>query len=155
MIAMDDPFNLQRFVDAQQPVFEQVRAELAAGRKRSHWIWFVFPQIQGLGYSDTSRRFAIALRQEAEAFLCHPILGPRLEDCTRLVNRVEGRSASQIFGDVDAMKFRSSMTLFAHVSGETSVFSKALQTYFAGEADDATLASLRPAQSATSSTIPS
>ncbi len=139
---MDDPYNLKRFVDAQNTVFEQVRAELGAGRKRGHWMWFVFPQIRGLGHSEASRRFAISTREEAFAFLRHPILGPRLAECTRLVNQIEALTASQIFGDIDAMKFRSSMTLFATVAPDDRVFGDALRKFFAGEPDGATLANL-------------
>ncbi len=107
-----EPFDLQRFVEAQAPVFERVCAELEAGRKESHWMWFVFPQIEGLGRSPTAQRFAISGRDEAEAYLRHAVLGPRLRRCTELVNGVEGRSAHQIFGAPDDMKFHSSMTLF-------------------------------------------
>ncbi|MGC2517804.1 MAG: DUF1810 domain-containing protein [Burkholderiales bacterium] len=133
---MNDPHDLQRFVDAQAPVFEQVCAELREGRKRSHWMWFVFPQIKGLGHSETARRFAISSREEAEAYLQHPVLGPRLRECTRLVNLVEGRSIEQIFGHPDDVKFRSSMTLFAHVASGNPVFQEALQKYFEGKPDD-------------------
>src|SRR5579862_4035190 len=113
---MDHPYDLQRFVSAQNPVYEQVRAELRGGRKESHWIWYIFPQIRGLGHSQTAATFGIASREEAEAYLKHPVLGPRLRECTRLVNRVEGRSVNQIFGYPDDLKFRSSMTLFASVA---------------------------------------
>lgn len=133
---MNDPHDLQRFVDAQAPVFEQVCTELRAGRKRSHWMWFVFPQIRGLGHSETARRFAIASREEAEAYLQHSLLGPRLRECTRLVNLIEGRSIGQIFGHPDDLKFRSSMTLFAHVPPDNRVFQEALKKYFGGQADD-------------------
>jgi uncharacterized protein (DUF1810 family) len=133
---VNDPHDLQRFVDAQAPVFEQVCAELREGRKRSHWMWFVFPQIKGLGQSEAARRFAISSPEEAEAYLQHPILGPRLRQCTRLVNLVEGRSIEQIFGHPDDVKFRSSMTLFAHVASENRVFQEALQKYFGGKPDE-------------------
>jgi uncharacterized protein (DUF1810 family) len=136
---MDDPFDLQRFLDAQAPVFDAVRSELRAGRKRTHWMWFVFPQIQGLGMSAMSRRFAISSRDEATAFLRHPILGVRLRECTWLVNRVEGRSAYDIFGDPDCFKFHSSMTLFS--DGDV-LFQDALTKYFDGLPDQATLAKL-------------
>src|ERR1051326_7646632 len=116
-----DPFNLQRFVKAQDPVFDQVCAELRAGRKRSHWIWFIFPQIRGLGHSAISAAFAISSQQEAEAYLNHAILGTRLRDCTRLVNLAEGRAIDQIFGFPDDMKFRSSMTLFAEVAQDNQI----------------------------------
>lgn len=136
---MDASFDLGRFVEAQNPVIDRVREELRQGSKRSHWMWFVFPQLKGLGRSWTAAKYGIESRAEAEAYLAHPILGPRLAECTRLVTQVEGRSAEQIFGDVDAMKFRSSMTLFARVSGEPSVFADALQKYFGGQADPLTL----------------
>jgi uncharacterized protein (DUF1810 family) len=133
---VNDPYDLQRFVDAQAPVFEQVCTELREGRKRSHWMWFVFPQIKGLGHSETARRFAISSREEAEAYLQHPVLGPRLRECTRLVNLVEGRSIEQIFGHPDDLKFRSSMTLFANIPSDNRVFQEALQKYFGGKPDD-------------------
>jgi uncharacterized protein (DUF1810 family) len=139
---MDDPHNLQRFVDAQQPVLSRVEAELRAGRKASHWMWFVFPQVSGLGYSATSRKFAIASRAEAEAYLLHPVLGARLRDCTRLVNAVQGRSAREIFGSPDDQKFHSCMTLFAAVAPDPAIFAEALQKYFAGARDPQTLARL-------------
>jgi uncharacterized protein (DUF1810 family) len=136
---LNDPYNLQRFVDAQAPIFEQVCSELRAGDKRSHWMWFVFPQIQGLGHSELARRFAISSREEAQAYLSHPVLGTRLRECTRLVNAVEGRTIEQIFGYPDNMKFRSSMTLFANATSENQVFNEALQKYFGGEFDTSTL----------------
>ena len=136
---LNDPYDLQRFVDAQGPVYEQVRAELRAGRKRSHWMWFVFPQIEGLGRSDTARRYAISSRAEAEAYLEHPVLGPRLRECTRLVNLVEGSSAEDIFGYTDSRKFRSSMTLFAHSTTDDQIFWDALRKYFRGDYDYLTL----------------
>jgi uncharacterized protein (DUF1810 family) len=140
--AMDDPFNLQRFLDAQAPVHTTAHAELAAGRKRSHWMWFIFPQISGLGSSAVSRFYAIASRQEAEAYLRHPVLGPRLRACTQLVNAVQGRSAYDIFGDPDCMKFHSCMTLFAEVAEDDAVFREALAKYYGGAPDQATLARL-------------
>jgi uncharacterized protein (DUF1810 family) len=136
---MTDSFNLERFVDAQDPIFEQVLAELRRGRKESHWIWFVFPQLTGLGQSWMSRQYGISSRAEAEAYLAHPILGSRLIECTRLVNLVEGRSIKEIFGEIDAVKFRSSMTLFAQVAVDRGVFADALQKYYAGRADQLTL----------------
>ena len=135
---MDDPHDLQRFVDAQAPIIDQVRDELAQGRKRSHWMWFVFPQIAGLGFSAMAQRYAISSLNEAKAYLHHPILGPRLEDCTRLVLAVDGRSAHDIFGSPDDMKFRSSMTLFAQAAPD-GVFTEALRKYFASEPDPETL----------------
>src|ERR1051325_3915875 len=115
-VNMDDPFNLQRFVEAQDPVFNQVLSELQQGRKRGHWMWFIFPQLAGLGHSSMASKFAISSREEGQAYLNHPILGPRLRECSRFVNRVEGRSIQQIFGSPDDLKFRSCMTLFAHVT---------------------------------------
>lgn len=136
---MHDPFNLRRFVSAQDPVFDRVLTELRDGQKRSHWMWFVFPQIQGLGHSEISRRYAITCRAEADAYLHHPVLGPRLEACTQLVNATEGRSAYDIFGSPDNMKFHSCMTLFAAVSPGASIYSQALGRYFAGSPDPATV----------------
>lgn len=135
----NDPHDLQRFVDAQNPVFEQVCAELRQGHKESHWIWFIFPQLRGLGHSQMATRFGISSRQEAAAYLKHSVLGPRLRECTRLVNLVEGRSIEQIFGYPDDLKFRSSMTLFAGATSENQIFKDALQKYFAGEPDPLTL----------------
>ncbi len=113
--------------------------ELRAGRKRSHWMWYFFPQIQGLGWSSTSRKFAISGRDEAEAYLAHPVLGERLRECTRLVNAAEGRTAEEIFGYPDYLKFRSSMTLFSRVGSEPQVFLDALDKYFEGTPDERTL----------------
>lgn len=136
---MDDLYDLQRFVDAQDPVYTQVCDELRNGRKRSHWMWFVFPQIQGLGSSAMAQRFAISSLAEAEAYLRHPLLGPRLRDSTRLVNLVEERSIEAIFGYPDCLKFRSSISLFARATSDNEVFVEALRKYFAGEADPQTL----------------
>jgi uncharacterized protein (DUF1810 family) len=142
MTMSGDPFELQRFVDAQAPVYSYVLEELRAGLKQRHWIWFIFPQMRGLGSSSMAHAYGIGSRMEAEAYLAHPIMGSRLMECTRLVNGVEGRTAEQIFGAVDAMKFRSSMTLFSQVAGEDSVFAEALRKYFSGKADPLTLAKL-------------
>lgn len=136
---MNHPYDLQRFVDAQNPVYDKVRSELRNGRKNSHWMWFIFPQIDGLGSSPMARKFAISSLAEAAAYLEHPILGPRLTECTRLVNLVEGRSIEQIFGYPDDLKLRSSMTLFAHATPDNRVFIDALRKYFGGEFDAATL----------------
>ena len=136
---MSGPYNLQRFVDAQNPVYEQVCSELRAGRKSGHWMWFIFPQIKGLGHSHLASKFAISSREEAEAYLEHPILGPRLRECSRLVNLVEGRSIDEILGYPDDLKFRSSMTLFAHATSDNQVFKDALRKYFEGEFDRLTL----------------
>ena len=136
---MGDPYDLQRFVDAQSPVYQRVCAELRNGRKTSHWMWFIFPQIRGLGSSPLAHKFAISSLAEARAYLQHPDLGPRLIECTRLMNLVEGRSINQILGYPDDLKFRSSMTLFARASSGDQVFADALQKYFAGKPDPATL----------------
>jgi uncharacterized protein (DUF1810 family) len=139
---MADPFNLERFVDAQAPVYEQVRRELMAGQKQSHWMWFVFPQIAGLGQSAMSIRFAIASMAEAKAYLAHPVLGPRLRECARLALEVADKTARDIFGSIDEIKFRSSMTLFAEAASDEDVFQRCLDKYFAGKLDPATLAKL-------------
>lgn len=135
---MTDPFDLDRFIQAQNPVFGAVQAELARGRKQTHWMWFVFPQIAGLGFSAMSQRYAIGSRAEAEAYLAHPTLGPRLIECTRLVLAVDGRTINAILGAPDDSKFGSSMTLFGAVSDE-AVFDEALAGEVFGERDDATL----------------
>ncbi len=131
-------FDLDRFVHAQAPVMPAVEAELRAGRKTSHWMWFVFPQIAGLGLSSMAQRYAIASRAEAEAYLAHPVLGQRLRDCTGWVLSTTGRTAHQVFGDPDTMKFRSSMTLFDAVAPGT-VFDEALDRFFGAERDPETL----------------
>ena len=129
---MSDAFDLDRFVQAQDPVLAQVRRELGEGRKRSHWMWFVFPQLRGLGRSAIAQHYGIASLAEAKAYLAHPVLGPRLVECTGLVNKVEGRSVHQIFGSPDDLKFHSSMTLFAAADPDAAAFRKALAKYFAG-----------------------
>ncbi|KAB0681429.1 DUF1810 domain-containing protein [Aureimonas leprariae] len=134
-----DPFDLERFVAAQAPVYPQVRAELERGRKASHWMWFVFPQIAGLGSSPTARAFAIRSPDEARAYLAHPALGKRLFECIDLVLAVEGRSAHEIFGSPDDMKFRSSLTLFRAAAPEEARFDAGLRRYYAGKADERTL----------------
>src|SRR5262245_39126432 len=136
---MDDPYNLNRFVQAQNPVYAQVCAELQEGHKRGHWMWFVFPQIKGLGYSPTSRLFAISSLEEARAYMRHPILGPRLIECTKLVISNSGLTIHQIFGSPDDLKFHSSMTLFSHAASEKEVFEEALQKFFGGQHDQATV----------------
>jgi uncharacterized protein (DUF1810 family) len=138
-----DPYNLQRFVDAQQPVYEQVLRELRAGRKTSHWMWFIFPQIAGLGLSSMAQRYAISSRAEAESYLQHSVLGLRLTECTRLVNQQVGRGIEEILGDIDGLKFRSSMTLFAQVAKDNPIFGEAIQKYYGGEFDELTLAVFR------------
>jgi len=135
---MNDPFNLQRFVDAQSPIFDRVSSELRDGAKRSHWMWFIFPQIKGLGQSQLARIFAISSREEAKAYIEHPILGLRLIECAELVNLIEDRTIEQIFGHPDDLKFRSCMTLFANVS-DNQIFVDALRKYFNGESDPSTL----------------
>jgi len=135
---MTDPFDLERFVGAQSPVYERVLAELRRGRKQSHWMWFIFPQLAGLGHSAMAQRFAIDSTEEARAYLAHGLLGPRLRECTALVNAVEGRTISEILGSPDDLKFCSSMTLFAAVSDETE-FSSAIAKYCGGTRDRRTL----------------
>ncbi len=140
---MDDPFNLNRFVEAQSADYEEVLAELRAGRKRSHWIWFIFPQFKGLGRSSTSEYYGIGSIDEAAAYLRHAVLGQRLVECTTLVNRIEGRSVDEIFGFPDNLKFRSSMTLFAQAAEDSTVFNAALEKYFGGAPEARTLELLR------------
>lgn len=139
MSAEPDPHNLERFVAAQADCIARVMTELRDGRKASHWMWFIFPQVAGLGRSETARFYAIRSRDEARAYLAHSLLGPRLLSCTGLVNQVRGESAEQIFGSVDAMKFHSCMTLFAAIAPEEPAFREALRRYFAGRPDQATL----------------
>ena len=137
-----DPYRLERFVEAQNGVYPQVVAELRQGRKRSHWMWFIFPQIRGLGSSPTAIEFAISSRDEAARYLAHPVLGPRLEECTRLVTQVQGRSIGQIFPYPDDLKFCSSMTLFAQSAADNRIFLEALRKYCGGQLDERTLALL-------------
>jgi uncharacterized protein (DUF1810 family) len=137
--------DLGRFLEAQEDVYEQALGELRAGRKRSHWMWFIFPQFDGLGTSPTSRRFAIRSLDEARAYLRHPVLGPRLTECTEAVMELQGLTARQVFGTPDDRKFRSSMTLFELVSGPESPFASALETYFSGERDARTIELVRRA----------
>jgi len=134
---MTDPFDLQRFVQAQDPVIDAVMDELRAGHKRSHWMWFVFPQLRGLGNSPTAVRYALSGAGEAHAYLAHPTLGARLETCCRLLLALPGSNPEAVFGPVDAMKLRSSMTLFAAVSGRP-VFDEVLAKYFGGREDGMT-----------------
>ncbi len=135
---MADEYDLDRFVTAQEPVLAQVRQELEAGRKRSHWMWFVFPQLAGLGHSAMARQYAISSLAEARAYLEHPVLGPRLIGLTKLVNQVNGRSIHEIFGSPDDLKFHSSMTLFAQARPDEPVFREALDKYFGGVMDRGT-----------------
>lgn len=144
----DDPYNLQRFVDAQDApswrgsmsIYEVACEELRNGLKEEHWMWFIFPQIAGLGRSAMAQRYAISSLKEAAAYLEHPVLGPRLRECTRLMLEVQGRAAGEILGFIDEMKFRSSMTLFANATTDNQIFLDALQKYFHGQQDEATLA---------------
>jgi uncharacterized protein (DUF1810 family) len=136
---MNDPYGLQRFVKAQDPVFGQVCSELRSGRKESHWMWFVFPQLEGLGYSWMARKYAIGSREEAEAYSNHPVLGPRLRKCTQLVNEVQGSPIEDIFGYPDHLKFHSSMTLFSKAASDNRVFVEALKKYFDGKPDRRTM----------------
>lgn len=141
---MMDPFRLQRFADAQAPVWDEVKVELLAGRKRTHWMWFVFPQLAPLGRSSTARFYGIASLDEARAYLQHPVLGPRMLQCCELLMQVRNRSAAEIFGDVDAMKLRSCLTLFEAAAPECGSFAACLQKYFGGERDPLTLELLAP-----------
>jgi uncharacterized protein (DUF1810 family) len=135
-------FDLTRFLEAQEPVYAQVVAELRRGRKESHWMWFIFPQIAGLGQSAAARRYAVGSAAEAAAYLAHPVLGRRLLECTRLVLEAPASSAEEIFGYPDVLKFRSCMTLFAHAAAENEPFLQALKKYYGGEGDPLTLAQL-------------
>jgi len=141
---MGDRFDLKRFVDAQNPEWEGVLSELREGCKRGHWMWFIFPQLRGLGRSSTANYFGISSRAEAEAYLRHPVLGQRLLECTLLVNSVEGRSIEAILGGIDAVKFRSSMTLFTEVGPDWEIFRNSLKKYSGGKADQLTLDLLGP-----------
>jgi uncharacterized protein (DUF1810 family) len=134
-----DPHNLTRFVQAQEEAYARALAEIRGGRKRSHWMWYIFPQFDGLGFSSTSKRYAIKSAAEAKAYLDHPVLGPRLLECAEAVLRVRGRSASEIFGSPDDMKLRSCATLFAHASAAGSVFDRLLDKYYQGVRDSKTL----------------
>jgi uncharacterized protein (DUF1810 family) len=138
-MATDDPYDLQRFVTAQDPVLDRVREELRRGRKSSHWMWFVFPQVAGLGSSPTAQHYAISGLDEARAYLAHPVLGPRLVECARLAVAVEGRSAREVFGYPDDLKLRSSMTLFARAAPDEPAFAAVLDRFFDGEPDPRTL----------------
>ena len=134
-----DPNDLERFVAAQDPVWDRVRAELARGRKASHWMWFVFPQLAGLGSSSTARAYALSGLDEAQAYLAHPVLGPRLREAAELAAAVEGRTASEVFGYPDDLKLRSSMTLFARAASQDPVFTAVLDRYFGGDPDPRTI----------------
>jgi uncharacterized protein (DUF1810 family) len=140
--AEHDPYNLQRFTDAQAPIFADALAELRAGRKRGHWMWFVFPQIRGLGHSATAQFYAIGSLAEAQAYLRHPELGSRLVECCRALNALEGRDAAEIFGYPDDLKLRSSLTLFAHAAPHEPLLAAVLRKYFPAGPDPLTLARL-------------
>ena len=137
---MSDPHDLERFVAAQAPVIEAVRDELRAGRKRSHWMWFVFPQLKGLGSSSMAQHYGIASLAEARAYLAHPVLGPRLRECCALMLGVPERSAHEVLGPTDDLKFRSCLTLFSLAAPQEGVFRQALQRFYQGEADPRTVA---------------
>jgi uncharacterized protein (DUF1810 family) len=136
---VNDHYNLSRFVQAQEDDYQRALSEIRSGRKRSHWMWYIFPQYDGLGSSPASKRYAIRSLAEAEAYLRHPVLGPRLVECAEAALAVEGESASEVFGFPDDMKLRSCATLFAHVSPSGSVFERLLDKYFRGERDDKTV----------------
>ena len=138
-MSLDDPFNLARFIDAQRNTYAQALGELQAGRKRTHWMWFIFPQIAGLGHSPMAQRYAIRGLEEARAYLQHPELGPRLKACTAAVLASDGRTAHEIFGSPDDMKFRSSMTLFGRADPTIPAFGQALAVYYQGQEDPHTL----------------
>ncbi len=136
---MSDPYDLERFVAAQEGVYERALGELRSGRKRSHWMWFIFPQIAGLGSSAMAQRYAIADLEEARAYLAHPVLGPRLIECAEAVLAVQGKTAYEIFGSPDDLKLRSCATLFSQVSPPGSVFHRLIHQYFNDEPDPLTL----------------
>lgn len=140
---MHDPYHLKRFVQAQDEVFVEALGELRSGHKRGHWIWFIFPQMKGLGYSEASMHYGIGSLEEASAYLRHPVLGPRLVQCTQAVNALDDRTIHEIFGSPDDMKFRSSMTLFARAAEDDAVFRAALDKYFGGKPDPLTMELLR------------
>jgi uncharacterized protein (DUF1810 family) len=140
---MTDQYDLERFVQAQDPVIHQVQRELAEGQKRTHWMWFIFPQLRSLGRSTTAQYYGIGSLAEAQAYLRHPVLGVRLKQCTELVTEVNGRSAHQIFGSPDDLKLHSSLTLFSLADSGVSVFREALEKYFAGKPDSQTVTMLR------------
>ena len=141
-MAVDDPYDLERFVTAQEPVLDRVLAELRRGRKASHWMWFVFPQVAGLASSPTAQHYALSGLDEARAYLAHPVLGPRLVECAELAAAVEDGSAAEVFGYPDDLKLRSSMTLFSRAATDPAPFVAVLEKYFEGKPDDATLARL-------------
>ena len=139
----EDEYNLSRFLQAQEEDYERALSELRSGQKRTHWMWYIFPQLDGLTFSSTAKHYAIKDVNEAKAYLAHPVLGPRLQECAEAVIRVEGRSAREIFGSPDDLKLKSCATLFAHVSAPGSVFERLLIKYYQGQRDDKTLQLLR------------
>jgi uncharacterized protein (DUF1810 family) len=143
---MSDIYDLRRFIEAQDQVYESVLNELRVGQKRGHWMWYIFPQIEGLGVSSMAQEYAISSQEEAEAYSEHPILGSRLRECTQLVMNVEGRSSEQIFHYLDNLKFRSCMTLFEHSATDCGIFRDALLKYFGGKRDQLTLDILKKQQ---------
>jgi uncharacterized protein (DUF1810 family) len=145
MVTAADPDDLRRFTEAQERVYPTVLAELADGRKRSHWIWFIFPQLRGLGRSPTAHHYGIASAQEARAYLADPTLGPRLRECARLVAEIDGRSAEQVFGWPDCLKVRSCMTLFAAVAADAADFQAVLDKFYDGLGDPVTVEMLSAA----------
>lgn len=136
---MEDPFLLQRFVEAQKNIYENVVNELKKGGKGSCWMWFVFPQVAGLGRTPTAEKYSIKSVEEARSYISHPVLGPRLHECTQLVVNIDGRTANQIFGFPDDLKFRSSMTLFKHIAEDNQIFLDAIAKYYDGKEDDLTI----------------
>jgi len=136
---VNDPYNLERFVRAQAGIYDRALTELGAGQKRSHWIWFIFPQIAGLGRSPTAQHYAIRSLEEAQAYLAHPILGARLHECIKALQLLPPTSAETVFGPLDAMKFRSSLTLFAEADPGDAIVAAALDHWFGGQKDEATL----------------
>ena len=136
---MNDRYDLNRFLSAQFSSYDCVLTELKQGKKMSHWMWYIFPQIEGLGHSSTARLFSIKSKNEAKAYLAHPILGERLKNCTQLVNDIEGHTVNEIFGHPDDLKFHSSMTLFACIEGNSRIFEWALSKYYGGKPDELTL----------------
>lgn len=139
----EDEYNLSRFLQAQEEDYERALGELRSGQKRTHWMWYIFPQLDGLAFSSTAKHYAIKDVNEAEAYLVHPVLGPRLQECAEAVMRVEGRSAKEIFGSPDDLKLKSCATLFAHISAPGSVFERLLVEYYQGQHDERTLELLR------------
>jgi uncharacterized protein (DUF1810 family) len=142
IVANDDPFDLNRFVEAQASVYDTAIGELRSGRKRSHWMWYILPQLRGLGASQMSTRYGLQSLAEAGAYLAHPVLGNRLRECVRTLNALPGRDAVAVFGGIDALKLRSCLSLFAEASAHESLFREALDKYFQGQPDAATLSIL-------------